>query len=692
MKKSLLILVLLIFGFEISAYSQLKPKINKSEYVSVTDNPKIAWKNVKKGNRHYKHNKLGHYRLAAYYYNEALKYNEDNSALLYRCGVSEIKSSHNLDALKHLDNAYSTGGNAMSEDCQYWFAVAEQRNNKFELALSDFEDCTLSMSNNTLKKLSNDIELRKNQCEEGIKQTKQPEKALRKPLEGNINSEYPEYSPIFGNVDSSLYFTSRRYTPEKHKRNPVDYEFYEDIYSSAPSNGVWDEARNLGRPINKKKNDASIATSVTGNDMIVYRSKKGNGTLYFASKKNNTYGWRKPKKAIKNINDNRAKEISLSFSNDSTKLIFCSNRKKDNLGGFDIYICNKTLRGGWSKPKNIGVPINSEYDETSASFGPGDSIIYFAYNGPESIGGYDLMKSSCKNGKWQTPINLGLGVNSGDDEQYFSLIPGDERMGYYSSKMTGGKGDYDIYQIMVLNQPQRNYPSLPPLVAINATQEPFLPLEDPEAIKTMRMTIVKGVVTDWDSIKFLNAKIVITDNVTNEVIQTINTNPETGAYTVMLPSGRNYAMTVSSEGYMFHSENFNIPSTTKYQEIIKNIRLLSMDPGSKVVLNNVFFDTGKSNLRPESYGELNRLAEVFKLYPKLVIEISGHTDNVGSKAANNKLSQNRAQAVVDYLISVGVEKTHLVAKGYGPSQPRDTNKTPEGRQNNRRVEAKILSK
>ena len=295
------------------------------------------------------------------------------------------------------------------------------------------------------------------------------------------------------------------------------------------------------------------------------------------------------------------------------------------------------------------------------------------------------MVSSYRDGAWQEPINLGLQVNSGDDDQYFSLIPGNDRMGYYASKRAGGQGNFDIYRIMVINKPARQLPALPPLVAVNAAKEPALPLEDPVVIKTMRMTVVKGVVTDWDSTKFLKAKIEITDNATNAVIETITTIEGDGKYTVMLPSGK-------SEGYMFHSENFNIPSATKYQEIEKNIRLLSMDPGSKVVLNNVFFDTGKATLRPESYGELNRLADVFKLYPKLVIEISGHTDNQGSKATNNKLSLNRAKAVVEYLISVGVEKSHLVAKGYGPSQPRDTNKTAEGRQNNRRVEAKILSK
>lgn len=116
-----------------------------------------------------------------------------------------------------------------------------------------------------------------------------------------------------------------------------------------------------------------------------------------------------------------------------------------------------------------------------------------------------------------------------------------------------------------------------------------------------------------------------------------------------------------------------------------------MDPGSKVVLNNVFFDTGKSDLREESFGELQRLAEVFRLYPNLVIEVSGHTDNQGNRQYNIQLSQKRAEAVREHLLLLGVKENQVVAKGYGPDQPRDSNATAEGRQNNRRVEAKILS-
>ena len=691
MKKPLLLIIaaLITAGANTQALAQSKPKIKKSEFIISPENSKEAWKDVRKGNRHYRHFKTGHYRIAEIYYNNALQYNEDNAALLYRLGVSELAVSQNADALKHLDEAYTTGGNNLAPDCQFYLAIAKQRNNKFSDALSDFESCTDFMKKGLKKRLNNDIECRKIQCQNGEKLVKEPEKAIRRELAGNVNTEAPEYAPIFSNVDSVLLYTTRP-NASAVKRNHINFETYEDIYTATPQNGVWSEGKSIGRPINKKRNDATTAMDPSGNAMIIFRGKTGNGSLYSTERKSNG-DWKRPKKNVV-INKAGSKELSISFSNDSTQLVFTSNRKKESKGGYDIYYCTRNQRGKWSRPKNIGAPINTAYNETSACFGAGDTILYFSSNGEQSVGGYDLMMSTFRKGKWQEPVNLGLGVNSGEDDQYFSFIPGSNRIGFYASKMAGGKGDFDIYRILVLNKPMRQLPPLPPLVAVNAAKEPALPLEDPVVIKTMRMTVVKGVVTDWDSTKFLRAKIEITDNATNEIIETITTIEGDGSYTVMLPSGKNYAMTVSSEGYMFHSENFNIPSTTKYQEIEKNIRLLSMDPGSKVVLNNVFFDTGKANLRPESYGELNRLADVFKLYPKLVIEISGHTDNQGSKAANNKLSQQRAQAVVDYLISVGVEKSHLVAKGYGPSQPRDTNKTPEGRQNNRRVEAKIISK
>ncbi|RKX18801.1 MAG: hypothetical protein DRP35_08705, partial [Candidatus Zixiibacteriota bacterium] len=226
-----------------------------------------------------------------------------------------------------------------------------------------------------------------------------------------------------------------------------------------------------------------------------------------------------------------------------------------------------------------------------------------------------------------------------------------------------------------------------------ANTEPVMEtsMEKTVAIKTMRLTIIKGTVKDAITLKPVGAKIEIVDNEKNEVVSTTSSNASTGKYLISLPSGKNYGINVKAEGYLFHSENFQIPAATGYQEIIKDILLNKMEVGQKVVLKNIFFDYAKATLRPESFPELNRLLKLLTDYPKLKIEVSGHTDNRGSRTTNTRLSNNRAKAVYDYLIANGIDATRLTYKGYAFDQPIATNDTDEGRQQNRRVEFKVLS-
>ena len=159
-----------------------------------------------------------------------------------------------------------------------------------------------------------------------------------------------------------------------------------------------------------------------------------------------------------------------------------------------------------------------------------------------------------------------------------------------------------------------------------------------------------------------------------------------------MPSGKNYGIIVNAEGYLFHSENVNIPASYGYQEVERDIELHKLTAGSKIVLNNIFFDFDMATLRPESTAELNRLLDLIKTNATMQIEISGHTDDKGSDTYNQKLSENRAKSVVDYLTEKGIKKERLEFKGYGESQPISSNETEEGQQLNRRIEFKILSK
>ena len=158
------------------------------------------------------------------------------------------------------------------------------------------------------------------------------------------------------------------------------------------------------------------------------------------------------------------------------------------------------------------------------------------------------------------------------------------------------------------------------------------------------------------------------------------------------PAGRNYGIAVKKDGYLFHSENFDIPATAAFQEVTKDVELKNVAVGSKIILKNIFFDFDKATLRPESTNELERLTKLLQDVPTLKIEIGGHTDSKGADDYNKKLSDNRAKAVVTYLIGKGIAADRLTSAGYGEEQPIATNDNDEGRQMNRRTEFKILSK
>ncbi|MEZ5083180.1 MAG: OmpA family protein [Bacteroidales bacterium] len=212
------------------------------------------------------------------------------------------------------------------------------------------------------------------------------------------------------------------------------------------------------------------------------------------------------------------------------------------------------------------------------------------------------------------------------------------------------------------------------------------------APKIEQNTVLEGIILDENTLTPLQATIEITDNSKNELLASFESNSTSGAYLISLKPGKNYGITVSRRDYLFHSENLNIPDDAEAKKIKKDILLKKAEVGVKIVLNNIFFDFNKATLRPESVAELDRLVKLMNDTPNLKIELSGHTDNVGTASVNQNLSEDRAKAVVDYLVEKGVAQDRLEYKGYGFTQPVATNDTPEGRQQNRRTEFKIMGK
>jgi outer membrane protein OmpA-like peptidoglycan-associated protein len=343
----------------------------------------------------------------------------------------------------------------------------------------------------------------------------------------------------------------------------------------------------------------------------------------------------------------------------------------------------------------MGAEINSKYDEETIEISSDGRTLYYSSRGHYTTGGFDIFKATKNDdGTWNKPENIGYPVNTPDDDMFFMLSP-NQRFGYFSADRPEGFGDKDIYRVIFLG-PERpvNITSSTSTELIAYKQKPVneSEIEKPVNIVTIQLSIVKGIVTDAYSGKPIEASIELVDNATGKVVKTVNSYPGTGAYTVTLPPGKDYALTAGAPDYFFYSENLVIADTSTHEVIRKDIQLQPMGIGAKIVLNNVFFDSGKATLKPESYPELDRLVNIMKQYPNLKIEISGHTDSKGSDVYNQKLSQQRSQSVSDYIISQGVNLAQITAYGYGETIPRADNLTEAGRGLNRRVEAKILEK
>jgi outer membrane protein OmpA-like peptidoglycan-associated protein len=307
------------------------------------------------------------------------------------------------------------------------------------------------------------------------------------------------------------------------------------------------------------------------------------------------------------------------------------------------------------------------------------------------MGGYDIFRCYLENDHWTTPENLGYPINTVDDDSYF-VLSADNKHGYYASANEGGHGEKDIY---LISMPQREDLKQAEVTEVKITPRQVAPIAPVVEVAPVQMrsptTILRGVIRDAMTKDSLEARLVLTDNAQNEVVAEMSSEPGTGQYTIVMPSGKNYGLAVERDGYLFHSENYDIPPSSSYQEIDLNVDLKKMAVGTRIVLKNIFFDFNKATLKKESAPELKNLLDLLKESPKLKIEISGHTDNKGVAATNLTLSQKRAKAVVDYLIAKGTPAARLTYAGFGAGKPLAPNTNEKGRQLNRRTEFKIIA-
>jgi len=465
-----------------------------------------------------------------------------------------------------------------------------------------------------------------------------------------INTADDEYLPTATADESMLIFT------RKINNN-------EDFYKSIKVNGKWQTATYLSDQINTPEyNEGAQSISQDGKYLFFTGCNRPDGLgrcdIYIAQKKGDDWG--KPFDLAPPVNT-PGWESQPSISADGRTLYFVSNRK-GGYGGYDIWKSTLTDKG-WGEPENLGPNINTSFDEQSPFIHPDDSTLYFCSNGWPGLGGKDLFVSRLgKDGKWQKPENLGYPINSSGDENGLSLTATGD-YAFFSSNNLNGYGGFDIYTF-----------------------------ELPPNLRPHIVTYVKGKVSDAKTKQPLEAAVEIIDLQKNTDVYQDDSDPDDGDFLATLTSGKNYGLNISKAGYLFYSENFSLIGHETKNPFNISVLLEPIEIGNKVILNNIFFDTNKFDLKPESIAELQKLVEFLTVNPTVHIEISGHTDNVGNDQINQTLSENRAKSVYQYLIANKVDASRLVYKGYGKTQPIAPNDNEDSRKSNRRTEFKIIAK
>ncbi|MBO9700149.1 MAG: OmpA family protein [Sporocytophaga sp.] len=575
-------------------------------------------------------------------YEQALEQKKTDPYVNFRIAQCYLFTSPKTKALKFAADAVANS-EAPTSEMYFLLAQSYQLNHNFDKAIENYKKS--DPGNKNKRAISKLI----TECEYGKGYLKNPVDFKISNAGPIVNTQFQEYLPYITPDLSELYFTSRR-TGSTGGKKEYDGLYFEDIYVSQNKGGAWDTPQNMGTPINSDLHDACIGIAPSGETMFIYKSSNG-GDIYMSEKKGNQ--WTKPEPLSINT---PFFETSACLSPDERTLYFV--RAENFQANRDIYYCSRTLGGKWSVPKKLE-GINTPFDEDAPFIHPDGKTLYFSSKGHSTMGGFDIFKSEkTASGGWSAPVNLGYPLNTAGEDVYF-VLSANGKIGYYSSDKEGGQGRQDLYS-----------------VRMPVSEEPELAL-------------LKGTVKD-ETGKPLDADITITDNSSREVVAKFSSNSANGKYMVALPSGKNYGITIEKKGKLFYSDNVFLSEKDGYKELKNDVQLQSAKSGATVVLKNIFFDSGKSDLRPESTIELQKLVKLLQENPSIKIEISGHTDNTGNADANIALSKTRAQKVSEYLSSSGISNNRLIYKGYGSAKPIADNATEEGRQKNRRTEFKIL--
>lgn len=485
------------------------------------------------------------------------------------------------------------------------------------------------------------------------------EYTIAKP-EGDLPDSGAVYAPVLHN--NVFYFTSTKGEANAPKLQMHNNRVYEANYTGNDINNIT--KTNL--PELKDVHQGAVSISTDGNRLLLTRWSIINGkkqaALYMSNK--TATGWSDPMLLPSTINVSGYNAQQAYFMPEGDKIIFSSDMP-GGLGGFDLYYADVNENGEVTNVQNMGSTVNTANDEQAPYYHEASKQLVFSSNGRIGMGGMDFYYVKQNNGNWETPVNFGYPVNSVKDDIYFA-------------------SNGNAYNIL------EN-------VFFSSDRDAACCLELFTLQKANPLKQISGLVVDCvTNLPIANASVVVRDTVNNKTISSLVTDAN-GKYSYSLPQFASLKINGNANGYYTNNFTTSLPADRDMIDFANaTLCLQPIVVNQAVVVNNVYYDFNEATLRPESFVELDKLIEFFEANPNIVVELSAHTDSKGSDAYNDKLSDARAKSVVDYLISKGIDRSKLISKGYGESQPvapnvnADGSDNPEGRQQNRRTEFKVV--
>jgi len=476
-----------------------------------------------------------------------------------------------------------------------------------------------------------------------------------------VNTPYEELMPVISPDGKTLYVTIRG-----HPSNIGGVRDDDIWYAEAANDTLWKPIVHMGPPLNNEDNNSVLAVSSDGNRLYLNgtygqgEAEEGAGiSVAFRT----AAGWSKPQKIPIDNFYNYSDYSSFAFSADENYLIV-SLQREDSYGDLDLYVCFRKEDGSYTAPKNLGPQVNTVNDDVAPFLAADNVTLFYATRGRPGFGSMDIFTTRRLDESWTkwSPVkNMGPEVNSTGWDAYFSVPASGQYAYLVSYRNTYGKSD--VFRIPVPPQAQPN-----PVVLVMGK------VINPETRQPIR-----------------DAEVEYYDLTRNKMVGKTRSSPVDGSYKIILPYGKIYTFIAKKDSFYSESNYMDLSDLKNYQEVVKDIVLAPLKTGQVIRMNNLFFDTGKADLDPDSRPEMDRLVVLLKQYPLMKIEIAGHTDNVGDDEYNMKLSRQRAEAVRNYLLDKKIDPARLIAKGYGESHPCADNNTEFGRSLNRRVEFVILS-